>query len=476
MRRLVLLLASAVLALLFAEVITGGAPTAAQTTPVKPNFVFVLTDDMRQDDLKYMPKTRSLLGAQGMQFQNAFVSNSLCCPSRATIMRGQYTHNTGVWGNADGPDGGWQGYKDHGNEQANMATQLHNAGYRTGLFGKYFNSYDGSAVPPGWDDWFATVPPGGAFNFSVNDNGTVKVIARSESNYITDVLGRETRAFIDASVAARRPFLAYVAPKAPHEPAVPAPRHADAFNGERAPRLPSFNEADIADKPPWMRSLPSLSATEIAQIDAHHENRVESLQAVDDLVEATVNKLKGVGALGNTYVVFTSDNGWHHGEHRIKAGKRQPYEESIRMPLLIRGPGVQAGTTTNKLAVNTDYFPTFTDLAGITTPSYVDGRSLRPVLTGSATSWRTAFLLEIRAVEGSGNSEGLADSLYGIRTAGGKKYLEYESGFRELYDLKADPYELNNSYNASSAPADLARRLQALKGCAGATCRTAEGP
>ena len=463
MRRTVLLLVSAALAVLFISALTSRPPTEAQTIASQPNFVFILTDDMRKDDLKYMPKTRNLIGAQGMTFENAFVSNSLCCPSRATIMRGQYAHNTGVWGNSDGPDSGWQGYKNHGNEQDNIATRLHNAGYRTGLFGKYFNTYDLSAVPPGWDDWFATQSGGGVFNFYVNDNGTKKYFPKSNSNYVTDVLSRETQSFIGDSVGAGKPFFAYVAPKQPHEPATPAPRHAHAFDGEKAPRLPSFNESDVRDKPPAIRSLSLLSSTQIAQIDTLHEKRVESLQSVDELVEAVINKLQNAGALDNTYVVFTSDNGFHHGEHRIQLGKAQPYEESIRMPLLVRGPGVQAGATIDKLILNTDFFPTFTDLAGVTTPGYVDGRSLRPLLERSATTWRTAILLEIRP------------STLGIRTSDGRKYIEYGDGFKELYDLKRDPYELNNSYNANPAPADLAPRLQTLKSCAGNNCRTAEG-
>jgi N-acetylglucosamine-6-sulfatase len=472
MSRTVLLLASAALAVSFILANFRSPPTAAQTTPVKPNFVFILTDDMRKDDLKYMSKTRALLKTQGMQFQNAFVSNPVCCPSRATIMRGQYAHNTGLWHNNAGPDGGWQGYKNHGNEDDNIATRLHDAGYRTGLFGKYFNGYDGTTVPLGWNDWFAMLPSDGYFNYYVNDNGTKKYFGTRASDYSTDVLSRETRSFIAASDVAGKPFFAYVAPKAPHEPAIPAPRHANTFDGVEAPRLLSFNEEDVSDKPPWLQSRKVASETQIAEIDARHEGRAESLQSVDDLVEAVINKLRNAGALDNTYVMFTSDNGWHHGEHRIRSGKYQPYEESIRMPLLVRGPGVQAGTNTNKLALNTDFFPTFTDLAGITTPDYVDGRSLRPVLEGSATSWRTAILLERRS-----DDDFPDPSLYGIRTSDGKKYIEYEGGFKEFYDLKTDPYELNNSYDANAAPADLATRLQALKDCVGATCRTAEdGP
>jgi N-acetylglucosamine-6-sulfatase len=486
-RKTVLLLASAALAstalvILFFSAIPDSPPTAAQRNPAKPNFVFIITDDMRKDDLRYLPKTRSLLEDRGMRFEKAFVSLPLCCPSRATIMRGQYAHNTGVWRNSSGPEGGWQGYVKHGHEQDNIATRLHDAGYRTGLFGKYINPYHGTTVPQGWDDWFAMLYARGYVTYYVNDNGTKKsfdsragdrngtkrFFGSHAGDYSTYVFGRKTRSFIDASVAAGKPFFAYVAPKAPHEPATPALRHAKAFDGEKAPRLPSFNESDVSDKPPSIRSLPPLSRTEIAQIDALHEKRVESLQAVDDLVEGVVNKLQAVGVLDNTYVVFTSDNGWYHGEHRIKAGKEPPYEESIRMPLLVRGPGVQAGTTTDKLTLNTDFFPTFTDLAGVTTPEYVDGRSLRSVLEGNATTWRTAFLLERRDVQNS------SASFYGIRTSDGRKYIEYEGGFKELYNLKADPYEQNNSYAANSSSADLARRLQVLKGCAGATCRAVE--
>ncbi len=444
---------------------SGVAPFGAQRSS-QPNIVFILADDMRYDDLKYMPKTLSLLGDEGMQFEKAFVSIPLCCPSRATIMRGQYAHNTGVWSNSLGPDAGWQGYVNHGNEQDNVATRLHDAGYRTGLFGKYLTPYRGTTVPPGWDDWFAKTRGSRYFNYYVNDNSTKKFFGSLAGDYSTDVFGRKTRSFIDASVGAGKPFFAYVAPKPPHEPATPAPRHEHAFDGEKAPRLPSFNEGDVSDKPPSIRSLPLLSQSDIAQIDALHEKRVEALQSVDELVEAVVNKLQSDGALDNTYVVFTSDNGFHLGEHRIQSGKEQPYEESIHMPLLVRGPGVQAGTTTDELTLNTDFFPTFTDLAGVATPEYVDGRSLRPILEGNAASWRTAILLELRTTN------------LGIRTSDGRKYIEYEGGFKELYDLKSDPYELKNPYDANySAPADLATRLQALKGCVGATCRAAEdGP
>jgi arylsulfatase A-like enzyme len=234
--------------------------------------------------------------------------------------------------------------------------------------------------------------------------------------------------------------------------------------------LASFNEADVSDKPPWIQSLRRLTSTDIANIDQRHENRVESLQAVDDLVAAVVSKLAAEDVLSNTYIVFTSDNGFHHGEHRIQQGKGRPYEEDIRVPLVIRGPAVQRHSSTDKLVLNTDYLPTFIDLARVQTPSYVDGRSLLPVLTGSATtSWRTAILIEGRKY--SADPEIPVDRNYnGIRTST-SKYIEYEGGSRELYNLTpgADPNELTNTYYSADPTVpprrDLKGRLHALKGC-----------
>src|SRR5829696_84661 len=373
MRRTVLLLISAALSVVL---LSGGSGTTfreAQAITAKLNFVFILADDMRKDDLTYMPKTRSLLEDKGMTFSNAYVSNPLCCPSRATIMRGQYAHNTGVWDNVNDTDGGWQGYKSNNgnNENDNVATSLRNGGYRTALIGKYLNEYTNTTYkPPGWDKWFATFTfTHDYFNYDVNDNGTIRHFGTTDSAYLTDVLRKQTRSFIDVSVAKSKPFFAYVTPIAPHVPATPAPRDLHTYDGVKGPRLDSFNEADVKDKPPWIQTLRSLTSTQIADLDKRHENRVETLQALDDLVEGVVNKLQSSGQLSNTYIVFTSDNGYHLGEHRIPKSKGRPYEEDIHTPLLIRGPGVTAGSSTEELVLNTDYFPTFTELAGIPTPS-----------------------------------------------------------------------------------------------------------
>jgi N-acetylglucosamine-6-sulfatase len=325
-------------------------------------------------------------------------------------------------------------------------------------------------VPPGWDKWFATFTFD-YFNYDVNDNGTIRHFGTRDSDYLTDVLRRQTQSFIGTSVDDGRPFFAYVAPITPHGPATLAPGDLHTYDGEQGPRLPSFNEADISDKPPWIQSLPELTTTEIAKRDNFHERQAESLQALDDLVEGVVNKIDNTGALGNTYIVFTSDNGLHHGEHRIPKGKARPYEEDVRVPLLIRGPDVEADSSTDKLVLNTDYFPTFTDLAGIQTPPFVDGRSLRSLLHGS-TTWRSAILLEAHQNRLGGETP----DHYDIRTSSGDKYIEYEGGQRELYDLGADPYEFTNNY-AGTSPAGLASRLQVLKTCAADTpntCRAAE--
>ena len=277
MRRIFVVLASVALAVgsLFSGFYSGISAdlrrAAAQTTPARPNIVFILTDDMRKDDLKYMHQTRSLLERGGMSFENAFVSNALCAPSRATIMRGQYSHGNGVWSNSstDSPTtatGGWEAYQKNGNQRDNVATRLHDAGYTTGLFGKYMNRYTNTtAVPRGWDRWFAasTIGVPEYFDYDVNDNGTKRHYGTSKSDYQTDVLSRETNAFIDNSASRSQPFFAYVAPIAPHVPAIPAPRDAHAYDGARAPRLPSFNEANVSDKPPWIRKLPRLTSDKI---------------------------------------------------------------------------------------------------------------------------------------------------------------------------------------------------------------------
>jgi N-acetylglucosamine-6-sulfatase len=203
MRKLVLLVAWVALVVLLSLGISGSMPRNTGMLTAKPNIVFILADNMRKDDLKYMPKTRTVLKTKGMSFSNAFVSNALCCPSRATILRGQYAHNTGVWSNmAKTSEGGWKAYRNKGNEKDNLATRLDAAGYRTGLFGKYFNGYNqgNTYIPPGWDRWFGA----GAFryfDYDANDQGTIRHFGTNDSDYVTDVLGGKAKTFISTSAA-----------------------------------------------------------------------------------------------------------------------------------------------------------------------------------------------------------------------------------------------------------------------------------
>ena len=373
-------------------------------------------------------------------------------------------------------DRGWQAYTNYGLQRDNVATRLDAAGYRTGFFGKYLNGYRNTTrIPPGWDRWFAHANKMDYYDYKINDDGTIKHYGSTSAAYETHVIANHAKTFIGTTARAGKPFFAYVVPYAPHSPATPAPRAKHAYDGLKAPRPPSFNERNVLDKPPWIRWLPRLSDAKKAKIVNRAEKRAESLQALDDLVAGVVGKLRDKGVMGNTYIFFTSDNGWHEGEHRIPGEKTRPYEEDVRMPLLVRGPGVAAGHHAHKLTLNTDFLPTFTDLAcSSASPcnkrswSYVpDGRSLRPVLKGNPTTWRNAVLLE-------GRHKPAYRGIRTITTTHQRKYVEYASGPRELYKLGTDPYELSNRYNATTRPTVLASRLKALKTCAGKGCRAAE--
>jgi N-acetylglucosamine-6-sulfatase len=466
MRRTVMLSVAVAFAVLLVSGVWDSAAREAEGATAKPNIVFILADDMRKDDLRYMPKTRSALGDKGMSFSNAFVSNALCCPTRATIMRGQYSHNTGVWTNK-GSYGGVQAYRNEGNEKDNMATRLDAAGYRTGLFGKYLNEYSGTKDEPrGGDRWFAHTGGAHYYDYKINDDGRVIHYGSTSADYETDVIADHAKTFIGTSAKAGEPYFAFVAPRAPHSPATPATRDQHAYYGLKARRLPSFNEKNVADKPPWNRKLTMLSDAKKAKIDNLAEKRAETLQALDDLVAEIVSRLNDSHVLSRTYIFFTSDNGWHAAEHRIPKEKWRPYEEDVSVPLLVRGPGVASRHQAHKLVLVTDYLPTFTDLADVHTPNYVDGRSLQPVLEGNSTAWRSAILLEAAAH--------YSPAYRGILTSDGRKYVEYASGKKELYHLGHDPYELRDSYDPNNPPATLTKRLKKLKSCAAASCRAAE--
>jgi len=461
------------------------APTAKPGK--KPNIVFILTDDLDRDlyfDASQFPKFNSLLVDKGTTFSNAFVTDSLCCPSRSSILRGQHVHNHDVRSNRP-PLGGFEKFHGNGDEKSTIATWLHDSGYRTGLLGKYLNGYPNSAeqtfVPPGWDVWASPIGGNGGYaeyNYRLNENGTIVRHGAAPQDHLVDVLSQKSGEFIQQS--GDKPFFLYVAPFVPHAPATPTPRHADAFPGVQAPRTASFNQADLSAEPQWLRNRPLLGEQQQASIDELYRKRLQSMLDVDDLVEHVVDSLQKAGQLDNTYIVFTSDNGFHLGQHRLPQGKITAFDEDIRVPLVVRGPDVPAGKRVDEFAANIDFAPTFAKLGGAKAPSFVDGRSLEPTLHGKSAgkSARNAVLVE--QFTGGGNQRagrrGGAPPTYAAVRTDRYTYVEYVTGERQLYDLRDDPDELHNIVGTADPKLvqELAKQLGALRTCKAAGCRTAD--
>src|SRR5215216_1799385 len=504
MRRTVSLLGSVAVAVvlclalvLFAGAYTqqNGRPTAEAQTVAKPNIVFIFTDDMRASDLDkvvngqyVMRNTQNLLVKHGVKFTKPWVTRSLCCPSRATVLRGQYAHNHTVWTNVN-PSGGFWRFYDLGLENSTIATWLDGAGYDTILIGKYLNRYglarNGSYapttyVPPGWDRWHAWE---GTYNsdtsYDINENGRIVTYSRSQI-HDTDLHANTAVDFIK-STAGGAPFFMYLSPNAPHKPAYSASRHANLFTDTPLPRPSSFNEADVSDKPTWVQNKPLLSSTKIRELTNLYRQRLRALKSVDDMVGRVVGALSEIGELSNTYIVLTSDNGYYLGEHRLEE-KAAAYNAAPRIPLVIRGPGAPAGVSRSQMALNNDFAPTFALWAGVTPPPFVDGRSLKPLLTTSPPPWRSAFLIEHRKAPEEFAFVKAIPNYDAVRTPQ-YSYVEYATGEKELYDLNADPTELTNIYNSASPTliSNLQARLSALKSCAGwdasaaTSCKKAEG-
>lgn len=474
----------AALALLACACGGGGSPAGptpmASPSPAapaqKPNIVFLLSDDMERDITRVMPKMRAALAAQGTTFSNAFVSTPLCSPSRATIMTGLYGHNSNVLWNGF-PYGGWEVYQFNGHEGRDVGAQLQAAGYRTALFGKYQNNYpagNDTFLPAGWNEWYAALSdrPADEFNYSLNENGRVVAYGSGSDQYMTDVLSRKMADFVrraDANDA--QPFFMFAGLNHPHLPATPAPRYASAFAGEGAPRPPNWDEVDLSDKPRYMLDLPRIGPSDAATIDTLYRRRLQSLQAVDDLIDELVRTLQSSGELDNTFIIYFGDNGYMMGQHRFPQSKDAPYEESIGVPFVVRGPGVPANRTLAHLVGNVDFLPTFLQWAGVPVPGNLDGRSLVPLLGASPPSpegFRTAFL-----IEGFRHGQPVRIPAYaGLRTLT-HTYVEYETGEVEYYDLRSDPYQMESQHRIldSSTQTQLSARLARLRSCAGAACR-----
>jgi N-acetylglucosamine-6-sulfatase len=492
----------------------GAESTVSTDTTERPNIILIVTDDLDANSISRMPNLRSLLIDRGTTFENAFVTDALCCPSRASILRGQYPHNHLIEGN-EWPQGGARKFHALGRQRSTIATWLRSSGYQTVLIGKYLNDYQGTYVPPGWDNWHAV--SGNYESSDLNENGHIvsydpgryhldDVLADKATDFIRDPSGN-----VPSFLVPDRPFFMWIGTKAPHQPADPAPRDEDAFPNVSMPRPPSFDEEDVSDKPDWISDNPPLGPQQIAYAEDLYRKRLQSMLAVDDAIGKLVNALKETGELDNTYIFFTSDNGFHLGTHRLSVGKWTAYEEDIRIPLIVRGPGVPEGKKLEHLVLNNDFAPTFADLAGVEVPTFVDGRSLVPLLSDDPPppeDWRQAFLVEsiaesaempssvvgnapLRLLTGdtqpsedwrrasplqrSSIKEAGRPAFKAVRTED-HMYAEYETGESELYDLDKDPYELHNEYEDTDL--DQLWRfegwLDTLRDCAGEECRAAE--
>jgi N-acetylglucosamine-6-sulfatase len=420
------------------------AHRAVRATATRPNIVFILTDNQRWDTLAGMPKVRSNLVDRGVKFSDALVENPWCCPSRASILTGQYSHTTGVYTNTS-PDGGFPAF----NDRSTIATWLRNSGYATALVGKYLNGYGShldrcrcTYIPPGWDRWVGLKQLRRYYDYSVNIDGDMSAYGSDASDYVTDVLATKADSFI-RSVSPTKPLFLYFAPTAPHLPAIPAPRHATAFADLRPWRPPSYNEANMADKPTYMRALPLLTSS--TNVDEFRRRQYRSLLAVDDAVGRLIQALKDTGRLTNTMVIFASDNGYLWGEHRWKSkvgGMVVPYDESLRIPLVIRFDRLTTDSRNDgHLVANVDFAPTLADLAGVGSPG-AQGTSLLPLLADTSVPWRKDLLIE--HVKGPGDSwEETVPTYCGVRSKA-FTYVVYATGEEELYDLSADRYQLTN--------------------------------
>ena len=476
----------------------------------QPNIVFFLTDDMASSHLRHMPRTRRLLVRKGARFTNFFTNISLCCPARASLLTGSYAHNTGIVGN-NYPDG-FHGFHTGHERRRTVAVALkRDAGYRTALHGKYLNEYPfvdsaprhgvrPTFVPNGWSDW--AVPVRGQFrgtDYDLNLNGRI-VHKDRPRDYLGDYLTRRTVRAIEQNRDGRglALFLSYFGPHVP-EPASPIEERNRALQRRisqmRFPRTPDFNERDVRDKPRYIRSRPRLGPRARAAIDRTYRRQVLSVASIDRHVGQVVRALRRTGQLRNTFLVFTSDHGYHMGAHRLGLGKNAPYDTDVRVPFVIRGPGIEPRSVVREVTGNIDVAPTFADMAGIELPFRHDGESVLPLARGrSPEQWRRYFLVR-RGIVGGGSAETAtteparrlertgSEGMPGYRAVMGDgwRYVRYRTGEEELYDARRDPLQLRNvlarpaaerTAEETQAHEDLRRALRLLDGCVGAeACR-----
>jgi N-acetylglucosamine-6-sulfatase len=503
------------------------AASEAKGAETGANVVFILTDDMTSSELAGMPNVESLIAAQGTTFNEAYVSFPLCCPSRATMLSGQYMHNHGVRGNFP-PNGSWFKFRPH--ESNDLPVWLQNDGYYNVHIGKYMNGYsivNGTLpVPQGWNEWYGKVSED-ALYFDYNliektaNSPTPRITFYGDqpSDYQTDVFGDRAVNFVNDSAVSRQPFWLNLWFNSPHGPFDPAPRDLFRLAGAPLTRLPGFDEKDITDKPKWLQRQirRRLRKRQIKVIDNERRRQQEQLISVDETVGDIVHALQAKGILDDTYIIFASDNGFFRGEHRIASGKFLPYDPASRVPLLIRGPGIPRGGVSNELVWNGDIAQTIDQIASGSENPTVDGRSLLPYADDPARRSTRPILLEADtgpggtgaesarasaararaarvhvagrrgvnnleqepdAIKSAANNIDTAPAYRSIRT-GRYEYTVYSNGQTELYDMLRDPAQLH------SLAADpryryvrkwLYDHLTVLSTCVAAACRSEIGP
>lgn len=437
--------------------------TAPAVAATRPNILLIVTDDMRASDLRWMPETRRLLGERGVTMKNFLSNHPLCCPARAEILSGQYAQNNGVHHNK-GPWGGFHA----SNPNHNVAVWLQQAGYKTAFVGKYLNKYYGKdGVQPGWTQFNPTTAKQySPYGFSALYDGHERVV---KDVYTGDWVRQQTNRYIRRFSASGKPFFIYASQLAPHGmnvdgtwvPPVPAPRHRGYFPHVR----PVSFKSPAFDKKSWItRAAGRVRRDRMVTLN---RARLQALQAVDEANASAIRTLKRLGQLDNTYIFFTSDNGLHLGEHR-HVGKALPYEESLKIPLLVRGPSIPRGVHRRQMTEHIDLAPTFLELAGARADVQVDGTSLLPVLRRNARGYGTVLV--------QSGSEVAPWEWRGVRTPRYTFVRYVEEGHVLLFDRKKDPYELRNVAGMPEYAATRARlevRLKALENCLGADCRAA---
>jgi N-acetylglucosamine-6-sulfatase len=418
----------------------------------RPNFLIIMTDDQSHDTLtqQFMPNTKAMIADQGLTCTQFIMPTALCCPSRSSLLTGQYARHHGAWSNSTqlvGPT---------------VANRLHEAGYYTGLIGKYLNSWPGDARPE-YDYWAAWI------NGYLDPRMNIFGVFRNVPGYLTYIQRDYAYDFL-SKVPANQPFFLLFTPHAPHQPATPAPGDEHLFAGLPNWRPPNFNPFNQPDKPLWLANTPQLNARTVQKrVDKIRLNQLRCLHSVDLAVRDILLRLAQEGKLDNTFIVYYSDNGFFWGEHRL-VGKNRVYEEASRGPFAVRYPPlIKAARTEDRLVGVIDLAPTIYELAGLPIPPEVDGRSLLPLLRGTE-EWRDAMLLEgwpgsynleIRKTRGkaSGEDEDLSNAAdarnahrpdlevpedyEAIRTMD-YIYIETKGDKPELYNLKIDPFQMHN--------------------------------